>query len=107
MSRSKAAAFTGINFIEPLVWIETERGAFAVSVPFPIGVNFASGISLSITVPFSIALTLGNLVCLATDRCADTVPDRVAISFRVPALSAKGIAFPVGRLFEPGYPLNA
>jgi hypothetical protein len=90
-----------------LGWIETERGAFVVSVPFPIDVNFASGICLSITVPFSIALTLANSVCLAAVGYADTVPDRIAIPFRLPALSAKGIAFPVGRLFKPGYSLNA
>ena len=100
------------RFIEPLGWIETERGAFAVSVPFPISVNFASGISLSITVPFSIALsisivlTLANSVCFAAVRCADTVSDRIAIAFRFPALSAKGIAFLVGRLFKPGFSRN-
>jgi hypothetical protein len=88
-----------------LGWIQTQRGTFAVSVPFPIGVNFASGISLSVTVHFSIALT--NPVCLAAVRCADTVLDRVAVPFRLPALSTKGIAFPVGRLFKPGYSLNA
>jgi hypothetical protein len=90
-----------------LGWIETERGAFAVSFPFPIGVNFASDISHSNTVPFSIALALTDPVCLAAVRCADTIPGRVAIPFRLPALSAKGIAFPVGRLFKPGYSLNA
>lgn len=95
------------HFIEPLGWIETQRGAFPVSVPFSLSVNFASGISLSITVPFSIALTLAKPVRFAGVRCSDTVPDRVAIPFRFLALSAKGIAFPVGRLFKPGYSFNA
>jgi hypothetical protein len=92
-----------------LGWIETERGTFAVSVPVPIRVNFASGISFSfsITVSFSIAHNLTNPVCLAAVHCADTVTECVAISFRLSALSAKGVAFPIGRLLKPGYSLKA
>ena len=88
-------------------WIETERGTFAVSVPFPVSVGFASGISFSITLSLFIALNLANPVCLAAVLCADTVTECVAISFRLPTLSGKGVAFPVGRLLKPGYSLKA
>jgi hypothetical protein len=92
--------------IGPLGWIETESLAFVVGISVTVGVDFASFIAQSNIIGFSIALTLANPVCLAAVRCADAVPKRVAVPFRFPALSAKGIAFPVGRIFKPGYSLN-
>jgi hypothetical protein len=89
-----------------LGWTETERLAFAVGISVSVGVDFASCIAQSNINGFSIALTLANPVCLAALRCADAVSERVAVPFRFSALSAKGIAFPVGRLFKPGYSLN-
>lgn len=88
--------------IGPLGWTETERLAFAIGISVSVGVDFASCIAQSNIIGFSVALTLANPVCLAAVRCADAVSERVAVPFRFPALSAKGIAFPVGRLFKPG-----